>query len=217
MEKKQLATFIDHTLLKPNAGRDEVVRLCREAKTHGFAAAVVLPCYLNDVKNLLQGTSVKAVTVINFPLGSSFTAASIQETKKAVELGAEELDMVINIPGVIDGRWQEVEEEIQAVVKAAGTVPLKVIIETCYLDRQMKIKCCEAVVRAGAAFVKTSTGFGPAGATVEDVRLIKEVVGDRIGIKASAGIKDREKALRMIEAGANRIGTSSGVQIVEGG
>ncbi len=207
---------IEHTNLKPTATPKDIEKLCDEAKENGFYGVCVNPSYVKLAKEKLKGTNVKVVTVCGFPLGATSTEAKAFEAKKAVEDGAEEIDMVINIGLLKAGEYEKVYEDIKAVVDSAK-VPVKVIIETCYLTDEEKVAACVISKLAGAKFVKTSTGFGTAGATVEDVHLMRWVVGEELGVKAAGGIRDLSKAKDMIRAGADRIGTSSGVVIVSGG
>lgn len=216
MENRDLAKYIDHTLLKPQAGKKEVEKICFEAREHGFAAVCVLPYYVQLAKNLLQKTGVQVATVVGFPLGATYTSAKVNEVRRALKDGADEIDMVINFSALLDGDLEKVRSDITGVVEAAEGKPVKAIIETCFLNREQKIKATRVAQEAGAEFVKTSTGFGSGGATVEDVRLFRETLQGKAKIKASGGIRDREKALEMIEAGAHRLGTSSGLTIMEG-
>jgi deoxyribose-phosphate aldolase len=209
--------MIDHTILKPDAKKDEIQALCQEAKEFGFYAVCVNPYYVSLCKDLLEGSKVKIATVIGFPLGANTSDIKALETKKAIDDGADEIDMVINIGALKDGDYGVVRDDIKAVVEAAkDRARVKVIIETSLLTDDEKIKACELSLEAGADFVKTSTGFSTGGATVEDVKLMKSVVKDKMEIKASGGVRDFETARKMIEAGARRIGTSSGVKIVKG-
>ena len=209
-------SMIDHTLLKPNSSKDEIEQLCNEAIKYQFAAVCVNPYYVSYCKKLLKNTDVKIATVVGFPLGASTKNTKVFETIDAINKGADEIDMVINIAALKDGVYQVVSDEIKDIVKAAHKkVLVKVIIETCLLNDDEKKKACELALEAGADFVKTSTGFSTGGATVEDVKLMKSVVGDKMQVKASGGIRDLEAAKMMIEAGATRLGTSSGVKIVE--
>lgn len=210
-----LAKFIDHTLLKADAKVEDIVALCGEATEHRFAAVCVNPSYVDLAAHLLTGTGVKVATVVGFPLGATFSAVKACEAKEAVLRKADELDMVINIGAAKAGQWEMVEEDIRQVVAAAEGKTVKVIIEVALLDGSEKRRACEAILAAGAGFVKTSTGFGPSGATVEDIELIKEVVGTRIGIKASAGIRTRQQAELLITAGATRLGTSAGISLIK--
>ncbi len=216
--KEDISRYIDHTNLRAYATEDDIIRLCDEAKEYGFYAVCVNPYRVRLAKERLKGTDVKVASVIGFPLGATPTEVKVFETKKALEDGADELDMVINIGALKDGDYEYVRKDIEEVVKVArekGAI-VKVIIETCYLTDEEKVKACELAKEAGAHFVKTSTGFGTGGATVEDVRLMRKVVGPEMGVKAAGGIRTYEQAVAMIEAGATRIGTSSGVKIVEG-
>ncbi len=213
--KELLASYIDHTLLKPNATPEDVKRLCEEAKKYKFHSVCVNPYFVSLAKEELKGTGIKVVSVVGFPLGSTFKEVKVLEAKKCCEAGADEIDMVMNLAAFKSGNYDYVEEEIREVVEEVKPRIVKVIIETCYLSPEEKRIAAEIVMRAGAHFVKTSTGFGPEGAKVEDVKFLKSIVGDRIGIKASGGIRDAKKAIQMIEAGATRIGASHGVEIVE--
>lgn len=209
-----LAKTIDHTLLKAVGTEAQVRELCAEARTHGFASVCVNPVWVPLCARELAGSEVLVCTVIGFPLGANRSETKAAETRQAVSEGADEVDMVIHLGAAKAGDWKAVEEDIRAVVKAAGTARVKVIIETCYLTDDEKAKACEASMRAGAHFVKTSTGFGTGGATVEDVRLMRRTVGDKLEVKASGGVRTCEDALKMLEAGADRIGASSGVAIL---
>lgn len=212
---QEIAKYIDHTLLKADATREQIVKLCQEAKEYGFASVCINPLWVNEASQLLKGTSVKVCTVIGFPLGAATTEVKAFETRDATQNGATEIDMVINIGALKDRNYDKVEKDIAAVVKAANEKAIvKVIIETCLLSNEEKRTACEIAVRAGAHFVKTSTGFSTDGATVEDILLMRETVGPQIGVKASGGIRSLEDAKRMIEAGASRIGASAGVKII---
>lgn len=211
---QDLARYIDHTLLKPEATVEAVNRLCREAQEFQFEAVCVQPCYVDLAAHLLRYTDVKVATVIGFPLGATLTSVKVAETREVIARKADEVDMVINLGAAKNGQWQFVEEEIAAVVEAAEGHLVKVIIETGLLTDEEKKKACEAALKAGANFVKTSTGFGPGGATVEDIRLMKSVVGDKMGIKASGGIRSYDQAVSLIEAGATRLGTSAGIALI---
>ncbi|MBA4547608.1 deoxyribose-phosphate aldolase [Thermoactinomyces intermedius] len=216
MEKSQIAKLIDHTLLKPDATKEQIVRLAEEAKKYHFASVCVNPVWVPQVYEILKETDVKVCTVIGFPLGATTPETKAFETRNAIENGATEVDMVINIGLLKCGRDDEVEEDIRAVTKAAeGKALTKVIIETCLLTDEEKVRACEIAARAGADFVKTSTGFSTGGATVEDVALMRKTVGDNLGVKASGGVRSLEDLMKMVDAGANRIGTSSGVKIME--
>ncbi|AMQ18643.1 deoxyribose-phosphate aldolase [Thermococcus peptonophilus] len=220
MNKREIAKYIDHTNLKPYATKEDIIKLCDEAIEYGFYAVCVNPYRVKLAKDYLRekNANIKVASVIGFPLGATPTEVKVFEAKKALDDGADELDMVINIGALKDKDYEYVKNDIAEVVKVAHErgAKVKVIIETCYLTEEEKVKACELAKEAGADFVKTSTGFGTGGATVEDVRLMRKVVGPEIGVKAAGGIRTYEQALAMIEAGANRIGTSSGVKIVKG-
>lgn len=211
----KLNGYIDHTILKPDATAAEVKKLCREAREYGFASVCVNSKYAGLAAKELAGSSVKVCCVAGFPLGAALSEAKAAETRLAVEAGAEEIDMVMDVGAAKEGDFAAVQADIAAVVQAARTKAIvKVIIETCLLTDEEKIAACLAAKAAGAAFVKTSTGFSKGGATVEDVALMRRAVGAEMGVKAAGGIRDRETALAMIEAGANRIGASAGIKIV---
>jgi len=210
-----LNKYIDHTILKATASSSDVQKLCEEAIEHEFYSVCVNGCYVADAKQLLQGTDVKVAAVVGFPLGAMTTAAKVFEAKEAVENGASEIDMVINVAKLKDGEFDYVENEIRLIKEAIGDNVLKVIIETCYLTDEEKVKACELSLAAKADFVKTSTGFGTDGATYEDVKLMKSVVGDNAKVKASGGVRDKETAQKYIDLGAERLGTSSGIDIVK--
>ena len=214
--KATLAKTIDHTLLKAIGTADQVRELCIEAKKYGFASVCVNPTWVPLCARELSGSDVMVCTVIGFPLGANSSEIKASEAKLAVAQGAKEVDMVINLGLAKAGDWKGVEEDIRSVVAAAAPAKstVKVIIETCYLTDAEKVKACEAAMRAGANFVKTSTGFGTGGATPEDVRLMKKTVGDKLKVKASGGIRSYHDAILMLDAGADRIGASSGVAIV---
>ncbi|QII49876.1 deoxyribose-phosphate aldolase [Bacillus paralicheniformis] len=214
---KQIARMIDHTLLKPDAVKSEIEALCKEAREYGFASVCVNPCWVKLCAELLKGSEVKVCTVIGFPLGAASPETKAFETRQAIADGAGEVDMVINIGALKDRDTGTVEHDIRAVTDAAaGKALVKVIIETSLLTDEEKRLACELAVKAGADFVKTSTGFSGGGATVQDIKLMREAVGPDIGVKASGGVRDKESALAMIEAGATRIGASAGVSIVKG-
>lgn len=213
MEKSK---YIDHTILKATATREDILKLCSEANQYHFASVCVNPAYVALAHQLLSGTGVMVCTVIGFPLGANTSSVKAFETTQAIADGADEVDMVINLGRAKAHDWDGVYEDIRAVVQAASGVLVKVIIETCYLTDEEKVKACQMAVKAGADFVKTSTGFGTGGATVEDVRLMKQTVGDACKVKASGGIRDKEAFEAMIAAGADRIGCSAGVKIMEG-
>ena len=209
-----LREHIEHTLLKPEATIEDIMRLCNEAKENNLLGICVNPAYVPLAKHLLAGTPVKVVTVVGFPLGADLPEIKALAAKRAVEGGADEIDMVINV-GALKGHSDAyVVEDIKAVVEASAPKPVKVIIETCLLTDEEKVKACAMIAKAGAAFVKTSTGFNKAGATVEDVRLLSgEAKKLGLGVKAAGGIRDRQTAEAMVEAGADRIGTSAGHRI----
>ncbi len=212
-----LARMIDHTLLAPGATRDQVLELCDEAAANCFATVCVNPWWARAAAERLATTPVRVCTVIGFPLGANRSETKVYEALRAVEDGATELDMVQNVGALKSGEYTAVEKDIAGVVKAgAGRASVKVILETALLTDEEKVKACVLAQAAGAAFVKTSTGFGPGGATEDDIRLMRRVVGGKMGVKASGGVKDQPTALRMIEAGATRIGASAGVRIVHG-
>lgn len=210
-----LNKYIDHTILKATASSSDVQKLCEEAIEHEFYSVCVNGCYVADAKQLLQGTDVKVAAVVGFPLGAMTTAAKVFEAKEAVENGASEIDMVINVAKLKDGEFEFVENEIRQIKEVIGDNVLKVIIETCYLTDEEKVKACELSLVAKADFVKTSTGFGTGGATYEDVKLMKSVVGDNAKVKASGGVRDKETAQKYVDLGAERLGTSSGIEIVK--
>jgi deoxyribose-phosphate aldolase len=212
-----LASLIDHTLLKPEASRDQVEQLCREAAQFCFASVCVNPVWVPLCAEVLRGSGVKVCTVIGFPSGAHAPDVKGYETRRAVEQGAEEVDMVINIGALKSKDYALVEQDIRSVVQAAGRdTVVKVILETSLLTREEKIMGASLAKAAGADFVKTSTGFAGGGATVEDVQLLREVVGPDVGVKASGGIRSKEDAEAMVEAGANRLGASAGIKIVRG-
>ena len=215
-EDSALASFIDHTLLKPTASQAQIATLCEEAMHYQFASVCVNPAHVPAAARLLRGSGVKVCSVIGFPLGATSTLAKVLVAGDAVAAGAEEIDMVVNIGGLLEKDYARVYSDIKAVRDAVSGQILKVILETGYLSKEQIVRGCILARMAGADFVKTSTGFGPGGATVEDVTLMRNVVGDDCGVKASGGIRDLATALAMIEAGANRLGASSGVAIIEG-
>lgn len=208
--------LFDHTILKPDASTEAVDKICKEALEHDFASVCVNQYRTAQVAKALKGSNVKVCTVVGFPLGAVDACIKAYETKLAIEAGADEIDMVINIGALKDGAYDVVKDDIRTVkdVCDANNVILKVIIETCLLTDEEKVKACEISLEAGADFVKTSTGFSTGGATVEDVKLMRKVVGDNAYVKASGGIRDKDTALAMIEAGADRLGTSATVAIV---
>lgn len=209
-----LNKYIDHTILKANATRAQVEKLCDEAVEHGFASVCVNSCWVPLCAERLAGTGVSVCTVIGFPLGAMSTAGKAAEAAAAVADGADELDMVINVGWLVAGEDDLVRDDIAAVVAAAKGRCVKVIIETCLLDDEQKVRACELSAEAGATFVKTSTGFSTGGATVHDVALMAKTVAGRCKVKASGGVHNAIEAQAMIDAGADRIGTSSGIAIV---
>jgi deoxyribose-phosphate aldolase len=215
--KHSIAHKIDHTLLKPESTQEQIETLCKEALEHKFASVCVLPYYVPLCAQLLKVSPVKVCTVIGFPLGATLTEAKVAEAHAVLKNGAQELDMVLNISALKNGSYLYVQNDIDALAKKAheNNAILKVIIETCLLTEEEKIKACELVTNAGADFIKTSTGFSTSGATIEDVVLLKHHVGAGVKVKASGGIRDLKAAAAMIEAGADRLGTSSGVKIVQ--
>ena len=214
MDKKTRASMIDHTLLKPEATPAQVEKLCAEAAEYHFASVCVNPVYIPLAARLLDGTGVKVCCVVGFPLGAIAPEQKAAEAASCAAMGAEELDMVIHVGAAKAGDWALVQRAIAGVVKAAAGHTVKVIIETCLLTDEEKVKACEAAKAAGADFVKTSTGFSTGGATTHDIALMRKTVGPEMGVKASGGIRDYATAMAMIEAGANRIGASAGIEIV---
>jgi len=214
---KEIAAVIDHTLLKPDATTADIERLCQEAKQFGFASVCVNPCNVKLAATLLQGTPIKVCSVVGFPLGANKKEVKAYEARRAILDGATEIDMVMNIGALKSGDYKLVEEDMRLVKETCGSrIITKVILETALLTDEEKIRACEIAKASGMDFVKTSTGFGPGGATVEDVKLMRSVVGEELGVKASGGIRDAETAARMVEAGATRIGASASVKIVSG-
>ncbi len=210
-----LAQYIDHTILKPDTSLSAIEKVCQEARNHGFFSVCVNPYYVSTVKALLEGSSVKVTSVVGFPLGAQKTATKVYETQEALIDGADEIDMVINVAALKNKAYEVVLNDIKAVRKAINHPKvLKVIIETCLLSDDEKIKACQLSVEAGADYVKTSTGFSSGGATLEDIKLMRQTVGPDIGVKASGGIKSQAQVMELIEAGATRIGASSSVEIV---
>lgn len=211
----KIAEKIDHTILRADARTDEVRRYCREALEYGFASVCVNTCHVPLAAELLEGSGVKVCCVVGFPLGAMSTEAKAYEASLAVREGAAEVDMVMNIGAMKDGNTCLVEEDIRKVVNASGSAVVKVILETCLLTKEEILKACSLSVKAGAGFVKTSTGFSAGGATVEDVRLMKQAVGGLAKVKASGGIRTYEQACELIQAGADRIGAGNGVLLLE--
>ena len=216
METQNISSYIDHTLLKPDVSLDQIIHLCNEAKEYGFASVCINPYWVSLAAKEMENSKVKVCTVIGFPLGANSTSVKSMETADAIGNGASEIDMVINLGLIRSGDWVNVETDIAAVVQAANGRLVKVILETCLLNDHEKRHACEISKRAGAGFVKTSTGFSTGGASVEDVRLMRAIVGQEMGVKASGGIRSAEDAVKMIKAGANRIGASASVAIVKG-
>ena len=209
------AEYIDHTLLKPSASRTDIEALCREALKYGFASVCVNPCRIETAAEILKGSDVKVCCVIGFPLGAMSEAAKVFEAADAVKRGAQEVDMVINIGFLKEGNDAAVIHEIAAVKEAVGSLTLKVILETCLLNEEEIVRACRDCMKGGADFVKTSTGFSTGGAETKTVALMRRTVGETMGVKASGGIRTAEDFCRMVDAGANRIGSSSGAAIVE--
>ena len=215
MTEKEIMRHVDHTQLKAFATWEDIKKLCDEAVEYQTASVCIPPCYIQRVKEA-YGEQINICTVVGFPLGYSVTEAKIAETKKALEDGASEIDMVINISDVKNGDYAAVEKEIAALKEGVGDKILKVIIETCYLTEEEKIAMCKAVTAAGADYIKTSTGFGTAGATISDIRLFKENIGEHVKMKAAGGVKTVEDLEAFLQEGCDRIGTSSAVKLIHG-
>lgn len=216
MDQKTLASYIDHTALKADTPASTIKKLCAEAREFGFASVCVNPCYARLVSEELKGSTSLTCVVIGFPLGANTPELKAFETEDAIQNGAQEVDMVVNVGAVKSGDWSLVQRDIEAVVNTAGTrAAVKVILETCLLTDEEKIRLCAISKAAGAAFVKTSTGFSTGGATVSDISLMRKSVGADMGVKASGGVRTYEDAMAMIEAGATRIGASAGVEIIQ--
>lgn len=215
MKPETLCRYFDHTILNPAATRDEVVQVCKEAVEYNFFSVCVNPVHIKMVSRELSGSNVKVCSVVGFPLGAARPDIKAAETGAAISDGAHEIDMVINVGALKDNDLAFVEKDIKAVVEAANRRDVKVIIETCLLNEEEKINACKMAQKAGASFVKTSTGFSTGGATCEDVALMKKTIGSHMKIKASGGIKTLEQAVSMIEAGADRIGASAGIAIIK--
>ncbi len=213
---RMVGDMIDHTLLKADATREQILKVCAEARQYKFASVCVNPTWVATVAGELQGSGVKTCTVIGFPLGATTSFAKAAETRDAIANGADEVDMVINIGALKAGEDRLVEDDVRAVVQAAGGRLVKCIIEAAMLSDEEVVRACQLAVKGGVDFVKTSTGFGPGGATVHHVALMRKTVGDKIGVKASGGIHDFPSAVALIEAGANRIGASASIKIMEG-
>lgn len=214
MKKQDILNHIDHTQLKPYATWEDIVKLCDDAILYKTASVCVPPCYIKPIHDT-YGDAINICTVIGFPLGYSITEAKIAETEKAIEDGANEIDMVVNISDVKNGLYGKVEQEICEIKKACGNHILKVIIETCYLNEEEKIAMCKAVTNAKADYIKTSTGFGTDGATIEDIRLFKEHIGSDVKIKAAGGISTIEDMEAFLEEGCDRLGTSRAVDLLK--
>lgn len=215
MENKEIYAHIDHTLLKPFSTWEDIEKLCDEAVEYKTASVCIPQSYIERIKKK-YGDKLAICTVIGFPLGYNLTESKIVEAKKAIEYGASEIDMVVNISDVKNGDYEKVEEEIKAIKEAVGERILKVIIETCYLTEEEKIAMCKAVTNAGADYIKTSTGFGTDGARMEDVILFKKHIGENVKIKAAGGVRTKEDLIAFIEAGCDRIGTSSAIKMLKG-
>ena len=214
VERKDIAQFIDQSLLKADVTEEDIRNLCEEAKQYGFASVFINPFWVPLAVELLKDSPVKVGTVAGFPLGASTTATKVFQAKEAISKGADEIDMVMNVGALKSGDYKRVSEDMKAVVEAAEGKTVKVILETCLLSEDEKVRAALLAKEAGAHFVKTSTGFSLGGATVEDVALLRRTVGRNMGVKASGGIRDLEMVLKLIDAGATRIGTSSGVAII---
>jgi deoxyribose-phosphate aldolase len=213
----KIEQYIDHTLLKPQASEEEIIKICAEAREYGFASVCVNAYYTSLVRRELEGTNVKTCVVVGFPLGATTKEVKAFETKQAIEDGAQEVDMVVNVGAIKSNKYEIVKEDIKAVVDAAnGNALVKVILETCLLTDEEKVKACQIAKEVGADFVKTSTGFSTGGATVHDIKLMRETVGKDMGVKASGAVRTTEDAKAVIEAGASRIGASSSIAIVQG-
>ncbi len=217
MNSKELARYIDHTLLKPDITNEQVDKLCSEAIEYNFASVCIPPYFVKKAsENLINSETVKVCTVIDFPLGYDFVSAKVSSIKKAIEFGATEIDAVINIPAVKNGDWKTVKYELDSMrtITKINDAVLKIIFETCYLTKEEIEKLAYACLEFDIDYLKTSTGFGTAGATVEDVKLMKSIAGNKAKVKASGGIRTKEDALKMIKAGASRIGASAGIKII---
>ncbi|AZI13391.1 deoxyribose-phosphate aldolase [Avibacterium paragallinarum] len=216
MQAKEIAKYIDHTALTAEKTPQDILNLCQEAMTHQFCSVCINSAYIPLAKQALAQSAVKICTVVGFPLGANLSSVKAFEASEAIKQGADEIDMVINVGLVKAQQWQAVEQDIAEVLTACQGKTLKVILETCLLSKEEIVKACEICKKLGVAFVKTSTGFNKGGATVEDVALMKQTVGDAVEVKASGGIRDTATALAMLEAGATRLGVSAGVAIVQG-
>jgi deoxyribose-phosphate aldolase len=216
VQEQSLAKYLDQTLLKPETTQDQILALCKQARAFTFFGVCVNSCWVSLVKHELQNTDTAVVSVVGFPLGAMASRAKAFEAENAVNKGADEIDMVINLGQLKSGNFKAAEDDIRSVVEASQKSLVKVIIETSLLTEEEKRDACKIAVAAGAHFVKTSTGFNGGGATVEDIRLMREIVGSKMGVKASGGVKTTEQAWALIQAGATRIGTSSGVELLQG-
>jgi len=216
MNKQDLINMIDYTLLKPTATKEDIKSFCEETIEYGFKTVFVNPSYVSYAYSLLSPHNIKVGVPIGFSLGGATTHVKVEETKEAIKNGAEEIDMLVNLGALKSGEWDVVKNDIVEVVKASQGLTTKVIIETALLTDEEKVKVTEIIIEAGADFVKTATGFNGGGATVEDVKLLRSVAGDKIGVKAAGGVKTFEDAVKIIEAGANRIGASGAVAIING-
>ncbi|MBT8171312.1 deoxyribose-phosphate aldolase [Candidatus Bathyarchaeota archaeon] len=218
MKKENLARLIDHTILKPNSNIKDIERFCQEAIENKFWSVCINPDYVSLASKLVANSNVRVSSVVGFPFGANTSEVKLHEAKKAIEDGANEIDMVMNLGAFKSGNYENVKGEIEEIIDVAknyGNIITKVIIETGFLNFKEKIVACKLVVKSGADFVKTSTGFNTQGATIKDVKLLRKIAGASFGVKASGGIRTYDQALKMVEAGANRIGTSSGVQIIK--
>jgi len=216
MKPNELAKFIDHTALTAEKTEKDIVQLCQEALAHHFCSVCINSGYIPLAKQQLAGSDVKICTVVGFPLGANLSAVKAFEAEQAISAGAEEIDMVINVGWIKSGKWDAVQADIQAVLAACKSKTLKVILETCLLTKDEIVKACEICRDLNVGFVKTSTGFNKGGATVEDIALMRQTVGEKLGVKASGGVRDTETAIAMIKAGATRIGASAGIAIISG-
>lgn len=215
MNKEKMAVYIDHTVLKPDATEESVIKICKEALEYKFASVCINPSYVELAYSILKESEVKVCTVVGFPLGATTPKVKAFEAAKAIEAGATEVDMVINVGALKSGKLDLIEKDISCVVEACKEKALlKVIIETCLLTDEEKVKACEISKKVGADYVKTSTGFSTGGATAEDIALMRKTVGEELGVKASGGVRNLETALKMIEAGATRIGASASINII---
>ncbi|MEK6265501.1 MAG: deoxyribose-phosphate aldolase [Clostridium sp.] len=213
----KIEQYIDHTLLKQQASEEDIIKICREAKEYGFASVCANAYYASLVSKELKGSNVKTCIVVGFPLGATTKEVKAFEAKQAIENGAQEIDMVVNVGAIKSNKYDVVKEDIKAVVEASkGSALVKVILETCLLTDEEKVKVCQIAKEAGANFVKTSTGFSTGGATVHDIKLMRETVGAEMGVKASGAVRTTQDAKAVIEAGASRIGASSSIAIVNG-